>query len=220
MGRGLPGEPPQVPGAHPTRQAQTFGKHVAHVQHGHEVVDVAVDALGHAGVLRGRGERGADTAGPPGAQQPPSSVPPRPRPPWGPEEPLKPLGPRPPVLRPHLPQPLPRKAPPLQLSPRQTSLFPPPRPHQTCWEPDPLPQSAISKCFSAPSADQALGTQVRRCRPCRGPGAHAGGLPGSSWPPRGRPSCEPGAPARWRRRQRAAPQSTPACPASWGPGLC
>lgn len=34
----------------------TFWKHVTHVQHSHEVVDITVNALGHTGVLqRGKG---------------------------------------------------------------------------------------------------------------------------------------------------------------------
>ena len=48
-----------MPRAHPKclplakSHPQTFWKHVAHVQDGHEVVDDTVDALSHARVLQG-----------------------------------------------------------------------------------------------------------------------------------------------------------------------
>lgn len=50
---GSPRWPPRIPRVHPAGLPLTFRKHVAHVQHGHEIVDVTVDALGHTRVLRG-----------------------------------------------------------------------------------------------------------------------------------------------------------------------
>lgn len=81
---GSSGRPPGVPRVRPkclplTRsQPQTFRKHVAHVQHGHEIVDITVDALGHARVLQGdRRVPGQTSRAPVGASlsQPPVSFP-------------------------------------------------------------------------------------------------------------------------------------------------
>lgn len=51
----LHGFPPGIPRSHPRGPlpSPTFWKHVAHVQHSHEVVDITVNALGHTRVLQG-----------------------------------------------------------------------------------------------------------------------------------------------------------------------
>lgn len=245
---GCPGRPPWVPRVCPkclpmtTSQLQTFRKHVAHVQHSHEVVDITVDALGHTRVLQG------DRRGVPGAQSKAlawSPLLPRPAAPQpcpthphtlgksqlrpsdaaetpGPSQSGSPLSPTP------APETLPTQGPvpPAQSQSRQ-SLSPVPTPPKPSLLQGRLTSHSHSRgiYFSVPHAAQALGPEMTWALvlPSTAPigtSTHTRHPPGSSWPPHGHPSCGPGAPARWRQLQRAAPQSTPACPASWGPGHC